>query len=144
MRQYSPLQITAPAGTAQATPVSKSWTLYPGWVHSFRIDIPAGHQGLTGVRLMYCGTPVIPFHPTRYLIGNGDTFNVPWEDEIMAWNLSAQAFNTDVFDHTFYLWADVDPYEQLGVVNIRSAVTTRTPSAEHAANIATLGYEGER
>lgn len=109
MRQYTPLSVTVPANTVASSPVSQSWRLYPGIVHTFRIDIPAAHSGLTGIRLVYQGTPIVPFDLSQYIQLPGQTFTIPYEDQIMDRGLVAQAFNTDVYPHTFYLWADVDP-----------------------------------
>ena len=110
MHQFRTKQVTVPAGTLAAAPLSVAWSLYPGWVEFFLIDIPRGHSGLTGVRLVYQQTPVIPFDLTAWLIGSGQRFNVPWQDEIMATGLVVQCYNTDRYPHTFYLWADNDPY----------------------------------
>lgn len=110
MRQYIPAQVNVPANTPATAPVSQGWTLYPGYVHSFRIQIPRGHNGMTGLRLVYMGTPIIPFSLTSWLIGDGDTFTVPYEDQIMNTGLRIQAYNTDAWPHTFYLYADDDPH----------------------------------
>jgi len=110
MRFWTPLEVPVPAGTAASSPFTLAWTLYPGYVRKFEIQIPAGHNGLTGLRLTYMGRPIIPFDLTAFLIGSGRTFEVPYEDQIMNWGLQAQAYNTDVWPHTFYLWADVDPH----------------------------------
>jgi hypothetical protein len=110
VRQFTPKTLTVAARTLKTAPASVTWTLYPGWVHTFRVDIPTGHNGLTGVRIVYKGTPIIPFDQTSYLVGSGHTFQVPYEDEIDDTGLAVQAFNSDAFPHTFYLWADVNPY----------------------------------
>jgi hypothetical protein len=141
VRQYTPQQLTVPAGTSSSSPSQVGWSCYPGWVHTFRIDIPSGHNRLTGVRLSYMQRPVVPFHPTLWLVGNGTTFTVPWEDEILSNGLLIQGYNTDSFEHTFYLFADVDPYEQLPTINIRAPVAPGSPSPARAANIALLGQE---
>lgn len=113
MRQYTPISLTVPAGTTQAAPAAKAWSLYPAFVHSFRINIPAGHNGLTGVRIVYHGTPVIPFDLQQFLIGNAGAFEVPFGDEVDQSGVSLQGFNTDIWPHTFYCYADVDPYYRI-------------------------------
>lgn len=110
MRQYTPLTLLVPAGTPSSAPVSAAWSLYPGWIGRIRVDIPAGHRALTGVRLLWHGTPVIPFDPAAYLTGNGHTFHVDFEDAYDGFGMVCQGFNTDVWPHTFRLWADVNPH----------------------------------
>lgn len=130
MRQYTPVSLAVPAGTAQAAPVSTTWTVYPGYVWGFRIRIPPGHIGLTGVRLTYFGVPIIPFHPTQFLVGDDDTFEVPFEDQIENRGLLIQGYNTDIHPHTFYAWADVDPYlpsAGFATVSPRQASITAAP-----------------
>lgn len=110
MHQYTPLSLLVPAGTPASSPAAKTWTLYPGYVHSFRIRIPPGHGSNTGVRLVYQGTPIIPFDAASYLTGGGQTFEIPFADQIMNRGLVVQGFNTDKWDHTFFMWADVNPH----------------------------------
>jgi hypothetical protein len=110
LRQWTPLQVLVPANTPLLAPVSTTWTLYPGYVHSWKIDIPQGHSGLTGVRVVYQGTPIVPFNLTDWLIGDGSSFTVPYEDQVMDRGLIVESYNTDIYAHTFYLYADVDPH----------------------------------
>lgn len=110
MRQYTPLTLTVAAGTLASAPAAASWNLYPGWIHKIRIKIPAGHRGLTGVRIVWHGTPVIPFDPTAFLVDDRETHVVDFEEEYDGNGLVCQGFNTDVWPHTFRLWADVNPY----------------------------------
>jgi hypothetical protein len=110
VHQFTPLLVAVPANTPKAAPVTVNWTVYPGWCSRFLIGIPPGHAGLTGIRLTYQTTPVIPFDLTSFLVGSGERFDVPWQDEIMQTGLAVQAYNTDKYAHNFYLWADIDPY----------------------------------
>lgn len=136
MRLLFPLQLAVPAGTTQAAPVSQTWVLYPGWVHGFRIEIPAGHNRLTGVRITYQGTPIVPFHRSLWVVGNGRPYDVTYEREVMQTGLVVQGFNTDQYAHTFYLYADVDPeigHHRLAVADHHHA------RARHAAVTAAVG-----
>ena len=110
MHQFRPLLVTVPPSTPKTAPITVNWTVYPGWLAYFIIDIPPGHNGLTGLRVIYQTTPVIPFDLSSFLVGSGTRFVVPWEDEVMASGLSVQAYNIDKNPHSFYLWADIDPY----------------------------------
>lgn len=139
MRQFTPLAVTVPARTAKAAPVTVAWPLYPGWVHNFRIDIPAGHGSLTGVRVAIDGTPVIPFHSSLFLVGDGRSFTVPFEDEVDQFSMTVQAYNTDAYPHVFYLWADVNPYgprNQLAPLVVRPAGFVPRTTADAIAALA--------
>jgi hypothetical protein len=107
--QYWPLSVTVPAGTAAASPATTKWPIVQGHLKQVRVEIPTGHNGRTGIRLVYQGTEIVPWSLNAWLIGNGQTFTIPWADEIMATGLSAQAYNTDSTSHTFYLYAEVWP-----------------------------------
>lgn len=115
MRQYAPKSLAVPAGTLASAPVSAAWQPYPAYCHAFRITVPAGHNGLTGVRIVIDGTPVIPFDLNSWLTGSGTTFEVAYADDIPDSGVTVQGFNTDVWAHTFYLYADIDPYHGLAI-----------------------------
>ena len=142
MRQFTPLQVNVPAGTAASSPVTMNWSLYPGVVHSFRIDIPRGHRRITGIRLVYQGRPIIPFDLTAWLVADGGSFTVPFEDEIMSTGLQAQAYNPDAWAHTFYLWADVDPYATEPDRALQLGRLAATDSAARIAAVAALSSTG--
>lgn len=142
MRQFTPLQVNVPPGTPATAPVSQQWHLYPGVVHSFRIDIPRGHRRLTGIRIVYQGRPIIPFDLAAWLVGDGGSFTVPYEDEIMSAGLHAEAYNPDAWAHTFYLWADVDPYATEPDRALQLGRLAATSSAARIAAVAGLSSSG--
>ena len=95
--------ITVPAGTAQASPQVTSTTFDDGSVVRIELDVPDGHFGLTGIQILAAGAQYIPKTNGTYLIADGHDF--AWDVIVTidtgAW--SVQAYNTDVYDHTFYL-----------------------------------------
>lgn len=101
--------VLAPAGTAIASPLEVLTPFIQGDVVGIELVIPAGHNGLTGIRLAVAHAPVIPRTSGAWLIGNNesielDTIGYP---STGAW--SAFVYNRDQFDHTFhvrYLVAD--------------------------------------
>lgn len=139
MHQFTPLLVTVPANTPASAPVTKSWGVYPGWLAYVIIDIPGGHNGLTGIRLTYQTTPVIPFDLSSWLIGSGQRYEVPWQDEVMAQGLRVQAYNTDAWPHSFYLYADIDPYLAFYKGQIGPARPPAVPAGRVPAAIAVLG-----
>jgi hypothetical protein len=107
--QYYPLVVSTPASTPAASPASAAFPIVQGEMRSMRIQIPAGHNGRTGIRVAYHGTVVMPWSLTGWLIGSGDTFTIPWNDEVNATGWNVQTYNTDRVSHSFYLYAEVLP-----------------------------------
>lgn len=142
MHQFRPLLVTVPAGTAKTAPITVSWPVYPGWLAYFIIDIPPGHSGLTGIRLTYQTTPVVPFDLNSWLVGSAQRFNIPWQDEIMASGLAVQAYNTDKYIHSFYLWADIDPYLDTYRGQLTGGGPPAVPSAAVLAGVGALASLG--
>jgi hypothetical protein len=107
-RQLRTTKVTVPLGTAQAAPASTQWDLGNVIVETLEIMIPKGHSGLTGIHVDYQGVALIPFaQPAVFLVAADETITVPVDLEIGA-ALTVVAYNTDVFDHAFYLRALVD------------------------------------
>jgi hypothetical protein len=101
-RYHVPFNVTVPAGTSQASPLIETLDTDDWWVYSIHVMIPSGHAGFTGLCIMDSGVGLVPFaQPPQYLIGN----DLDWDFELgveVAGALTFQAYNTDVFAHTFY------------------------------------------
>lgn len=96
-------QVTVAAGVPASAPVATDISFDPGIVQRVEIDIPDGHSGLTGLALQQAHQQVIPFDVGTWIVGNDDALRWELEDFIDNGNWQALAYNTDVFDHTFYL-----------------------------------------
>lgn len=107
--QYWPRTVTTSANTPVSGPQIDQWPIVQGQLRQFRIQIPAGHNGRTGLKINYHGTEVIPWNLNSWLIGSGEVFTIPWGDEIMETGLSIITYNIDSMAHTFYLYAEVWP-----------------------------------
>jgi len=107
--RYYPLSPTIAAKTSQANATTTPWPVTQGRLHSVRIQIPSGHNGVTGIRITYLGQQIIPWSNNSYLVGSGDTFTLAWDAEIMPNGLAVVAFNTDLVPHQFWLLADITP-----------------------------------
>jgi hypothetical protein len=91
------------AGTAIATPVSQALTPSEEIVTDLEIVIPTGHVGLTGIAIFYASRQVIPFDTGDWITANGDVIHWPLSDFPTGGQWVAKAYNTDVYDHSFYL-----------------------------------------
>lgn len=98
-----PFTVTVPAGTAQASPLTVATTLPTGQVVRIEIDIPEGHVYQTGIFLAVAAGPYIPYGYRQWITGDG--LNLGWDfaglPDSGSW--SAVVYNTDIFDHNFYL-----------------------------------------
>lgn len=94
-----------PANTPIATPVTTPWALAGEHLAYINITVPDGHNGLTGIRILWSGQQIIPWANNQYLIANNRTVPITVDEDISESGLSVVAYNTDVFDHNFYLEA---------------------------------------
>lgn len=95
--------LTVPAATPAAAPVSMLWAFDQGTLVSVRIVVPSGHSGLTGIRVLWAGTPIIPFAGAGFIISDDDKMEWEINQEINAGSITVQGYNTDIYPHTFYL-----------------------------------------
>jgi hypothetical protein len=107
-RQFRTLKVTCANGTLQASPQVDTWTLGNILLYRLSIRVPAGHAGLTGVVVLYNGVAIFPVgQPPSFLVTTNETLGQDFNEEEVAAPLTIETFNTDVFDHSFYLRADV-------------------------------------
>jgi hypothetical protein len=108
--RYFPLNITVPKNTAATAPVSTPYPMVQGLLKRVEIQIPAGHHGNTGIRLLYENVQIYPWGVTEnWLTDSGALRTAEWGDEIQAWAIYVQTYNTDLVAHQFRLLAEVWP-----------------------------------
>lgn len=95
--------VTAAAGTLVSAPATVDLSFPPGTVSEVEIVIPAGHAGLTGIALGQGGQVVIPATAGAYIIGDSDVIRWPLDGFLDNGSWFAQAYNTDVFDHQWFV-----------------------------------------
>lgn len=112
--RYVQAVISVTAGTSQATPAVTLWDVGDVVIDALAVRIPPGHAGLTGLAILYGDTPLIPWpsggapllSTADFLIGD----DVEWPFTLgfeVSNPLVVKAFNGDVYDHAFYLRAQV-------------------------------------
>lgn len=107
--QYWPITVSPTPGTLPTAPHDRTWNFTQGILAEITIQIPPGHNGRTGIRIVYHGTVIIPWSLTGWIIASGETFTFDWDDEIMSTGLVVETYNTDITVHNFYLRAKVLP-----------------------------------
>lgn len=108
-RQFVPLTVTCTKGTAKASPQVNTWNLGNVLLNRLSVRVPRGHAGLTGIVVLYNGLAIFPFgQPPSYLVTTGETVGQDFSEEELGSALTIQTYNTDIFDHSFYLRADIN------------------------------------
>lgn len=98
-----PFTILVPAGTTKASPLVTATTIPTGQVVRIEIDVPDGHARLTGIQLALAGGPYIPYGQGAWLVGNDHNFEWDFVGLPDSGTWSAIAYNTDIYQHSFYL-----------------------------------------
>lgn len=96
-------EVTVPAATLEASPLVQDLSFTRGILLALDLLIPPGHGGTTGLALYQSGRQVIPSDEGDWLKGDGSEFRMGLEGYHETGLWSARAFNTDVFEHTFYM-----------------------------------------
>src|SRR3979490_739545 len=97
--------INVPALTAILAPHTTNFVLEDQILTRLEVNIPTGHNGNTGIRILRSQQQVIPWANSQFLIANGETISIDYGEELTESKLVVITYNTDIFDHTFYLRA---------------------------------------
>lgn len=117
-------QVTVTAGTAVSAPHAVDVSFSAGTVTSIEIIIPDGHAGFTGIALQQAHQQIIPEKSGTWIIGNNDNPIFPVSDYLNNGSWQALMYNTDVYDHSFYLRFLVD---NINASAATTAFATGTP-----------------
>lgn len=158
--RYVQTVVTVPAGTALISPLAQSFALGVVVVDRIEVMIPPGHAGLTGLAILYGGVPLVPWQTGNvpltsladFLVGDDKDWQFSVGFQISG-PLQIRAFNTDVYDHSFYLRAEVrdvaaiaQPANTVVAVTVSAQPDTSTPSQSQLLDAAAppeLPAEGE-
>jgi hypothetical protein len=102
-----PLTVTVPAGTSPNTPLSVPYPTEDNDVVDIEILIPAGHCGLTGIRVMWNDRQILPWGVNDWIIANDYHRVFPVGQYLLAAGLRVEAYNMGLFPHSFYLRAQI-------------------------------------
>lgn len=132
--RYYSQSITAPANTPIAAPVSITPVLETNHLCAIEIDVPDGHDRQTGIQFLNNGTVIIPFSQNGFIVANDHYFNIPFDDDVTQGDITVRAYNTDVFDHTFYVRFVIQNSASPLAANVVSAQIpgTVTPGSDQA------------
>lgn len=118
------ISVTVPAGTLPANPQITPWFTEDNIMVSIELDIPPGHNGLTGIRIMKGDIQLVPWGRASWVIGNDIDHTFPIGSYMSTHDVTIQAYNQGAYPHTFYLRVQMDTFIQPG--------TERAPRAGSA------------
>lgn len=95
--------VTVPSGTLPAAPQSTAWVTEDNDVLDIEVEVPPGHNGLTGIRVMKGDIQLLPFGANTWLIANDYSRVFPVGRYLPTVDVKIQAYNQGSFPHTFYL-----------------------------------------
>lgn len=95
--------VTIPAGTAQASPVTTALTFPDGVVTALQLDIPPGPCGLMGFALQHSQQQIIPRTANTWIIANDRHIEWPLSDYPTGGKWALVGYNTDIYPHTVYV-----------------------------------------
>lgn len=95
--------VLVPAGTAKSAPQTTSVAFADGQLVRVELDVPSGHNGLTGIQILAATGQFIPYTEGAFLVANDHLFGWDVIGIIDTGSFQARCYNTDVFDHSFHL-----------------------------------------
>lgn len=110
MRTYQ-LTVTVPAGTQQSGPISVPWVTEDNTIVDIEIEVPPGHNGLTGIRIMKGDTQLLPYGSNTWITANNYSRVFPIGQFTPTTDLAVQAYNTGAYAHNFYLRMSVTTFD---------------------------------
>jgi hypothetical protein len=110
-------QLTVAAGVLPSAPISVAVPLEANMLVGIQVIIPAGHNGLTGLRFQVQDVSVLPWGNQPWLIGNDEKPDFPVNMYIEANYLKAFLYNTDIYAHSFFIRVTMTDYTPPATLN---------------------------
>lgn len=98
-----PFDVTIPAGTPIATPVTVLTQFAPNVVTRIEWNFPPGCQGQVGIQIGSRSVPVIPFSRAQWLVRSGESAGMDLEGMHDSGDWSVIGYNTGAFPHTIHV-----------------------------------------
>jgi hypothetical protein len=118
--------VTIPPNTPLATPVSQSWVLEEAHLKYIEIVIPDGPSGFAGFRILWAQQQIFPWSNLSYLTPNNEKIHMDMDVDITITGLVIEAYNTDVWPHTFYfrgVITDLSPTQAANLAAVTGSVS---------------------
>lgn len=103
-----PFQVTIPAGTLPTAPYVEAITTPIRIVRRIVIRIPPGPSGFMGFMITANNSPVIPPRAGTWMVMDDQELPIDVVNLIESGAFQVTGYNTGIYDHTVYLWFEVD------------------------------------
>lgn len=103
--------LTVPAGTTNASPVSYKMALSAGKIKTVEIDFPAGCHSLVNIRIMRQNSQIVPLSTGQYITGDDETITANVDKELGTVDFSVTlegSSPTAVYDHIITIRINVE------------------------------------
>lgn len=107
-RELRSFNVTVPAGTAQAAPVSFDVSSPARIVRRIDVTVPPGPRGEVGFYLANSFQQVIPFNAGQWVVANDEKMTWDLTDYVDSGSWQVIAYNTGFYPHTLQVRFHVD------------------------------------
>lgn len=112
--RYYAINVTTPTSTMPSSPLVTVWKMEDVILSRIEIDVPPGHNALTGIAIFRSQQQVIPWGNSGFLIANDRLLVIDVNEELTESELVIHTYNQDIFQHTHYLRATVSDIQAAG------------------------------
>lgn len=121
MDRYYQASIATNAFTSINAPLTTVISLENALLLDIEILIPAGHTGLTGVRVRFSQQQVLPFGSNSWIVADDYLRIFDINQEVGSKTVSVQTYNNDIYQHTFYLRFHIRELSDSGIAGVSRA-----------------------
>ncbi|MEM2618899.1 MAG: hypothetical protein QW356_05390 [Candidatus Hadarchaeales archaeon] len=124
--------LTVPPNTPPESPKAEFLDVDYGILYRITIQIPPGHHGLTGMRILYGNAQLWPLPEGTWFRGSGVLLNFDerWVTPDRPTRLCLQGYNLDTaYEHSFYVTLGVLPPEEISFTAMAKGVAGRVTQA---------------
>lgn len=108
MTRIQSYTVTVPANTLASAPQSTRIQFSPGTITRIDIKVPPGPSGNLAINVNSGGNNYIPVNSGSFLFPDDDYLVFPLSAAPNSGNWTIVAYNTDVWDHSFYVTFHVE------------------------------------
>ena len=108
------IAFTVPAGTPKANPISAPWVTEDNTIVDIELEVPPGHNGQTGLRVMKGDVQLLPWSAGTFMVVNNYNRVFPVNAYLPTSDVTLQGYNTGQYPHTFFLRMTMEDHDQQG------------------------------
>ncbi len=121
------ISVTVPAGTTQAAPLVTPWLTEDNIVQYIELEIPPGHNGFTGIRVMKGDVQLVPWGTNIWIVANDYTARFEVDDYVPTADVNIETYNNGAYAHTFFL--------RMAITDLPTASQAAVPTESSVLNL---------